>query len=175
MFPRGLSVCLRPRSCTRLQSENPLFHRRQLSDEKVQQVSSRRCTLINERLVMERENNKTFRSLKIETTRQKAIGETQETNHDACFQEKVIVWCHAGKSMYSRGSTACFNCATRQVFAWISYWRNRLCLLSDSSVYESRFKNSDGRVETALKESVQANIPSLLNGRRLRDSSSHFF
>jgi hypothetical protein len=43
-----------------------------------------------------------------------------------------------------------------------------------SSVYESRTYNSDGRVETARKESVQSNIPSLLDGKRLRDSSSQY-
>lgn len=43
-----------------------------------------------------------------------------------------------------------------------------------SSVYESRTYNSDGRVETARKESVQSNVPSLLDGKRLRDSSSQY-
>jgi hypothetical protein len=43
-----------------------------------------------------------------------------------------------------------------------------------SSVYESRTYNSDGRVETARKESVQSNIPSLLDGKRLQDSSSQY-
>ena len=43
-----------------------------------------------------------------------------------------------------------------------------------SSVYESRVYTPDGRVETARKESVQSNIPSLMDGKQLRDSSSQY-
>jgi hypothetical protein len=43
-----------------------------------------------------------------------------------------------------------------------------------SSVYESSVYTPDGRVETARKESVQSNIPSLMDGKRLRDSSSQY-
>jgi hypothetical protein len=42
-----------------------------------------------------------------------------------------------------------------------------------SSVYESSVYTSDGKVEMAHKESVQSNIPSLMDGKQLGDSSSH--
>ena len=41
-----------------------------------------------------------------------------------------------------------------------------------SSVYESRVYTGDGMVERARRESVQSNVPSLLDGKRLRDSAS---
>jgi hypothetical protein len=43
-----------------------------------------------------------------------------------------------------------------------------------SSVYESSVYTSNGKVKMAHKESVQSNIPSLMDGKRLRDSSSQY-